>query len=107
MQICDELRLFDLLSLDPVSMRKFALKVEQSYQDCPYHNKVHASVVTLVLFQILLHSGVIKNIELRRVGGAPASLYILAAIVAASVHDAHHPGVGSDFRVRTVRLYLL
>ena len=102
MQVCDELGLFDLLGLDTIIMRKFILRIEQGYQDCPYHNKMHAATVTLMHFQILLHSGVAMNLERKRVGDAPASLYVLAAIVAASVHDVHHPGVGSDFRVRTV-----
>ena len=102
MQICDELGLFDSLGLDPVKMRMFILKVEQNYLDCPYHNKVHAATVTLMLFQIILHSGLTKNMNTERVGDVPMTLYIFAAILAASMHDLRHPGVGSDFRVRTV-----
>ncbi len=90
------------MGLEPVKMRIFALKVEQNYLDCPYHNKNHAATVTLMLFQIILHSGLIKDMSSEKVGDVPMTLYILAAIIAASIHDLHHPGVGSDFRVRTV-----
>ncbi len=37
------------------------------------------------------------------VGQGPVHLYLFAAVLAAAVHDLHHPGVGNDFRVRTVR----
>ena len=83
-------------------MRMFALKVEQTYLDCPYHNKAHAATVTLMLFQIILHSGMVKQLKTDKIGDVPMTLYIFAAIIAASIHDLHHPGVGSDFRVRTV-----
>ena len=102
MQVCDELGLFDALGVDPVAMRDFAVRVEDSYLDCPYHNKRHAAAVTLVLFQIVLHSGIMAGADHRPTGPAPLKLYILAAVIAASVHDVRHPGVGSDFRVRTV-----
>jgi len=58
MQICDELALFDALSLDQHAVRRFALLVEEGYQGCPYHNKVHAAAVTLSIFQIILASGI-------------------------------------------------
>ena len=102
MQVCDELGLFDALGIDPVAMRDFAVRVEGSYLECPYHNKRHAAAVTLVLFQIVLHSGIMAGADHRLIGPAPLKLYILAAVIAASVHDVRHPGVGSDFRVRTV-----
>ena len=101
-QVCDELGLFDALGIDPVAMRNFAVRVEGSYLDCPYHNKRHAAAVTLVLFQIVLHSGIMAGPDQCLIGRVPLKLYILAAVIAAGVHDVRHPGIGSDFRVRTV-----
>lgn len=99
MQILDEMELYDSLSLQPNSMRRFIARVEAGYKDNPYHNRFHAATVTLTMFQILSHSGILEE------GGLPNSqlnLYILAAVLAAAVHDVNHPGVGNDFRVRTV-----
>ncbi len=60
-QICDELGLYDALSVDQGAMRRFASVVERGYQGCPYHNKLHAASVTLALFQIIVASGVHKS----------------------------------------------
>lgn len=99
----EELGLFDALSLDMAAAKRFASAIEAAYRNCPYHNRRHAAAVTLVFFQILLHSGLLADVEHSTVGKAPGLLYIFAAILAAAVHDINHPGVSSDFRVRTVR----
>ena len=99
-QICDELDLYDPLRLNPGTMRRFISRIEDQYRNNPYHNRQHAATVTLTMYQILVHSGTPDEWQ----GTNQVKLYHLAAILAAAVHDVGHPGVGNDFRVRTVRI---
>lgn len=83
-------------------MRSFISKIEDKYKDNPYHNKQHAATVTLTMFQILSHCGILDIEREEQIKDGNTKLYLLAAVLAAAVHDVNHPGVGNDFRIRTV-----
>ena len=98
MQICEELALYDSLRLNPASMQRFIRNIENGYRDNPYHNKFHAATVTITMYQILTYSGILTDEKL----SDQVKPYLLAAVIAAAVHDVNHPGVGNEFRVRMV-----
>jgi hypothetical protein len=88
-------RRFDLLqsfNISEAKLKSFFSSVESGYRDNPYHNKVHAADVLQAVFYFLHHGGLTRNLS-------PVEL--LAALVAAAVHDYDHPGRTNQFFVAT------
>ena len=51
-----------------VSYYRYLMKVENGYQDNPYHNAVHAADVTSRLAAILQHTGIADDLMKSRLG---------------------------------------
>lgn len=69
----------------------FASRVEDGYMDQGYHCKIHAADVTHRLTCVLNHSGIAEGSKRNN----SLSCELLAAVVAAVVHDFEHPQVGA------------
>lgn len=74
------------------TLRAFFQKIQDGYLDNSYHNKIHAADVMQTL-HVYLKGGLVS--------GNVSQLDILAALVAAAVHDYGHPGVNNMFEIKT------
>jgi hypothetical protein len=92
LHIFDRLNLYDVCKMNKSTLLNFIVQVEDGYNKVPYHNNVHAADVVHNVFW-LLHS------EQLRAGVMP--LDVLAAILAAAVHDFKHPGTNNAFATKT------
>uniref|UniRef100_A0A061RJQ1 3',5'-cyclic-nucleotide phosphodiesterase n=2 Tax=Tetraselmis sp. GSL018 TaxID=582737 RepID=A0A061RJQ1_9CHLO len=72
----------------------FVAAMESTYTDVPYHNRVHAADVTARLCALLHRSGIRRHAEARK-----DRMAIFAALVAAVVHDAGHPGTNNGYHI--------
>mmetsp|Transcript_18633 Transcript_18633/g.52034 ORF Transcript_18633/g.52034 Transcript_18633/m.52034 type:complete len:389 (-) Transcript_18633:206-1372(-) len=92
--------LCERFGLDRCRLVRYMEAVEQGYDPRnSYHNRSHAASV-LHATHALLSLGCISRAV--AVGGAvDEKLAIMAALLAAAVHDYDHPGVNNDFLVRT------
>ncbi|KAK3261137.1 hypothetical protein CYMTET_29944 [Cymbomonas tetramitiformis] len=108
------LGLIEALKIDPERFCRFLLQVDGGYApstpphlkdlsdlsslpqkySAVYHNVVHAADVLHSLFAILV-LGQVKDVLLL------SDEELLAALVAAAVHDLQHPGVTNDFLIST------
>jgi len=68
--------------------------IEAGYHPNPYHNNVHAADVVQCLHYILTTGGLKRAANLQ-------PLDLLAALLAAAIHDYDHPGFNNNFHVRT------
>eukprot|EP00471_Norrisiella_sphaerica_P003777 CAMPEP_0184491028 /NCGR_PEP_ID=MMETSP0113_2-20130426/19458_1 /TAXON_ID=91329 /ORGANISM="Norrisiella sphaerica, Strain BC52" /LENGTH=488 /DNA_ID=CAMNT_0026875205 /DNA_START=852 /DNA_END=2318 /DNA_ORIENTATION=- len=85
-------------NIDPIKLRNFVSQIEAGYINNPYHNSVHASDVVRTTHYFLKVAGIkdyMKDHEM------------LAAIVAAVIHDFEHPGVSNNFLVATKHEYAI
>eukprot|EP01114_Cavostelium_apophysatum_P003633 TRINITY_DN1367_c0_g1_i1.p1 TRINITY_DN1367_c0_g1~~TRINITY_DN1367_c0_g1_i1.p1 ORF type:complete len:704 (-),score=174.95 TRINITY_DN1367_c0_g1_i1:33-2144(-) len=81
-------------NIDPEKLDNFLHVVEESYHpENPYHNAIHASDVAQSL-NFLLNAG--------GIGQYLSDVDILAAIVAALIHDIDHTGYNNNFEVLTL-----
>jgi hypothetical protein len=80
--------LCDTFSIPESVLLSFFAAVQAGYMGMPYHNALHATDVLHSLNYILTAGGL---------GASLAPLDILAALLAAAVHDLAHPGVTSAF----------
>jgi len=78
------------LGISAKSLQTFLALVEEGYQDVPYHNSVHAACVTHGLHWLLTCSDCLRGV-------APTPLDMLAALIAAIVHDLGHDGCNNGF----------
>ncbi|KAJ3121123.1 cAMP-specific 3',5'-cyclic phosphodiesterase 4D, partial [Irineochytrium annulatum] len=87
---------YDLLSsfkIDEEKARSFFRSVERNYKPQPFHNSVHAADVLHVIHLLLLSDpSVAKNFT---------KFEILAAFIAAAVHDVDHPAVNNNFLIQS------
>eukprot|EP00798_Chlamydomonas_sp_ICE-L_P024000 gene24001-9572_t len=72
---------------------KFLLKVEQGYNDNPYHSRIHATDVLQKYFVILTKGGLVP--------GYADRLTLLGCLLGAIVHDYQHTGLTNDFLVNS------
>uniref|UniRef100_A0A0G4GJ06 PDEase domain-containing protein n=1 Tax=Chromera velia CCMP2878 TaxID=1169474 RepID=A0A0G4GJ06_9ALVE len=82
------------LPFDSISLLRFVLTIQGSYNQVPYHNFCHA--ITVVQASLLFAEDKGSNSIV-----TPANKVSLA--VAALCHDADHPGVNSKFLVNVTR----
>jgi len=76
--------------LDESRLSLWLRAVENSYQENCYHNRIHAADVTQSMFQMLTRGGLHQGLR---------KVQMLAAILAAVVHDTDHPGQSNDFLI--------
>ncbi|KAJ3416597.1 hypothetical protein HDV05_000879 [Chytridiales sp. JEL 0842] len=82
------------LNLPLDKLRHFLLRIEAGYHDdIPYHNATHAC-------DVLHATNFFVNTE--GVQGKLCDTEILAAYIAAIIHDYDHPGVNNQFMITTV-----
>mmetsp|Transcript_23162 Transcript_23162/g.32058 ORF Transcript_23162/g.32058 Transcript_23162/m.32058 type:complete len:472 (+) Transcript_23162:263-1678(+) len=94
MYLIYKLDLVKRMNLQEAKLGLFFKEVESGYHcSNPYHNNVHAADVTQRLVTILCSSGAYPR-HLRDVD-------MLAAIIAAAIHDYEHPGMNNAFMVNT------
>lgn len=78
--------------ISPPTFINFMTAVQKSYKPNPYHNCTHAADVLLAT-HYLLKAKALEHVF--------TSLEIMAALVAAAVHDAAHPGRNNQFMVNS------
>jgi len=86
---------FDLISkfdLDQDVLKSFLTAVESGYLNNSYHNSYHGADVTRTLHYFLCRGELADHMS---------DIELLAAIVAAAVHDIDHPGLNNNFLVAT------
>ncbi|CAF0858053.1 unnamed protein product [Adineta steineri] len=91
-RIFQERDLIRTFSIEPHKLLSYLFALEDSYQQVPYHNKLHRADVCQSM-HVLLNSSGIKDVF--------NEFEILAAIFAAVVHDVHHPGLTNPFLIKT------
>ena len=91
--LLQEYGLCDSLSLNEESFTKFVRKVEDLMKDVPYHNKMHVTGVLQAMDFFLVDGGLMSFIV--------DDYELLACLLAATIHDYQHPGVTSEFLIRT------
>lgn len=98
-QDCD---LYDRLEIDPRYLRKFGRQIEMTYTDAPYHNSTHVASVLQCLHMILTAGNVMEIITLWcEKNDSDTGLFLAAAYIAASGHDAGHRGLTNDFLIKS------
>ncbi|XP_075265908.1 3',5'-cyclic-AMP phosphodiesterase 4C-like [Convolutriloba macropyga] len=76
--------------LDEQALSLWLRSIEEQYQNNQYHNRIHAADVTHSMFAMITLGGLHQGLS---------RLQILAALLAAIVHDVDHPGNTNDFLV--------
>ena len=86
--------------LDTRRLTRFLLAIECGYStqaEVLYHSRTHACDVLQSMF-VLMHQGALD----KHLGtGQSKQLAVLAAYLAATVHDYQHAGLSNDFLIRT------
>ncbi|GFR52553.1 hypothetical protein Agub_g15141 [Astrephomene gubernaculifera] len=86
--------LLERCHMEPLKLARLLRTIEAGYQASnPYHNAVHAADVLRTL-HVLLHGAGLTDHYLDHVG-------LLAAYLAAIIHDYGHPGLTNDFLIAT------
>eukprot|EP00191_Tetraselmis_sp_GSL018_P009147 CAMPEP_0177617342 /NCGR_PEP_ID=MMETSP0419_2-20121207/24808_1 /TAXON_ID=582737 /ORGANISM="Tetraselmis sp., Strain GSL018" /LENGTH=1417 /DNA_ID=CAMNT_0019115801 /DNA_START=421 /DNA_END=4674 /DNA_ORIENTATION=- len=96
-QLMERWGLFSALAIPQSSVHRFLNRVQQGYLPNPYHGIEHAVDVTCRLGAILEQAGVAQELIDR---GREGAVTLLAAVLAAAVHDYKHPGLTNAFAVR-------
>jgi hypothetical protein len=88
--------LYEALSLDRATVRRFLLALEATYGVGKYHNSIHGADVALSLHIFLTQFNLL---------GRLSKLELFAGILGALCHDFNHPGTSNSHeqRVRTQR----
>ncbi|KAL3157196.1 putative 3',5'-cyclic phosphodiesterase pde-3 [Trebouxia sp. C0009 RCD-2024] len=79
--------------LEPSKLAKFLRRVEDGYNDTPYHSKAHAADVLQSMHTLLTLGGLAS-----RMGD---ELIMLAGYLSAICHDLDHKGLNNDFLIKT------
>ena len=101
MRICEHLGFIKEFKISPLTLCKFYMAIEDGYYRYPevsYHNNMHAADVLYSTFRLLQHPNLASSIS---------RLEMFAAIVAATVHDVHHPGRTNQFLSETQHEYAI
>eukprot|EP00457_Paulinella_chromatophora_P002223 gb/GEZN01002227.1/.p1 GENE.gb/GEZN01002227.1/~~gb/GEZN01002227.1/.p1 ORF type:complete len:571 (-),score=78.88 gb/GEZN01002227.1/:561-2273(-) len=84
--------LFQLHNISRNTFARWITAVEQGYLDNPYHNKLHGADVLRIMYFLCDSKEMKKRLH-------PVEL--LAAMLAAAVHDVGHPGTNNRFQCDT------
>ncbi len=87
-QCLTQLGVVDYFALQEVPLREFMLAVQAGYRDNPYHNATHAADVVQATFFMLVTG---------KLDAKLTKMDLLAAIIAAAIHDYYHTGVNNAF----------
>eukprot|EP01112_Ceratiomyxa_fruticulosa_P008300 TRINITY_DN214_c0_g1_i1.p1 TRINITY_DN214_c0_g1~~TRINITY_DN214_c0_g1_i1.p1 ORF type:complete len:745 (+),score=137.62 TRINITY_DN214_c0_g1_i1:217-2451(+) len=80
-------------SVDEGRLRRFLNVMESGYDNRnPYHNSIHASDVLQTLAYFIFKGGLAQYLT---------ELDILAALIAAIIHDYEHPGLNNAYHINT------
>lgn len=88
----EKYNLLPTLQEDVEILERFCFKIEEGYNDCPYHNSCHAADVLWNLSCYIDNCDLINVLSLTR-------LELFALCVAAICHDYMHPGTNNAFIV--------
>ena len=88
--------LYEHCGIDREIARRFFRALEACYGNNPYHNAMHGCDVAVGVHRFLCKFGLVQRLS---------KLQLLAALIAALVHDFNHPGTnnGHEVRARTER----
>ncbi|KAF5826760.1 hypothetical protein DUNSADRAFT_2121 [Dunaliella salina] len=84
--------------ISEVKLARFLVAIEDGYnidKDNPYHNRTHASDVLRTLHVIMTRGGVKESLSKAQ------DVALMAAYLAAVIHDFEHKGYNNDFLVKT------
>ena len=89
--------MMSVLALDAIALRKYLECIETTYcysPDVPnhYHTAVHAADVMQTTAVLTHNPAVYKNLDM---------LELFSLYFAAMIHDYRHPGVDSNFLIKT------
>mmetsp|Transcript_7614 Transcript_7614/g.14984 ORF Transcript_7614/g.14984 Transcript_7614/m.14984 type:complete len:710 (-) Transcript_7614:20-2149(-) len=84
--------LIDEFNLDHVKLVQFLRQVESNQMDNPYHNATHVADVVQSTHCLLIKGGLDRFV---------GKLEVLAALLAATIHDFEHKGFNNDFLIKT------
>lgn len=84
--------LIEEFNLDHVKLVQFLRQVESCQMDNPYHNATHVADVVQSTHVLLTRDGL---------GMFVGKLELLAAVIAATMHDFEHKGFNNDFLIKT------
>ena len=87
---------YDVLNLNPARLQWFSRRIEDSYNEVPYHNRNHACSVLVTMHHILVLGRGLEFVPMDR-----RAVTLFACYIAAVGHDAEHPGLTNDFMVKT------
>eukprot|EP00238_Polyblepharides_amylifera_P006140 CAMPEP_0196576136 /NCGR_PEP_ID=MMETSP1081-20130531/5478_1 /TAXON_ID=36882 /ORGANISM="Pyramimonas amylifera, Strain CCMP720" /LENGTH=888 /DNA_ID=CAMNT_0041894667 /DNA_START=359 /DNA_END=3025 /DNA_ORIENTATION=+ len=88
-----KLGLVERLGLDEVKLVAFLEAIELGYSRVnPYHNNTHAADVTQRFATLLTKSELIGDVF--------GEMEVLAGVLAAVIHDVHHPGTTNNYQVQ-------
>eukprot|EP00802_Teleaulax_amphioxeia_P001333 Tamp_01335.p1 GENE.Tamp_01335~~Tamp_01335.p1 ORF type:complete len:712 (+),score=206.96 Tamp_01335:78-2213(+) len=85
-------RLIEEFNIDHVKLINFLRQIETGHLDNPYHNATHVADVVQSMHCIITKGGLDKLL---------ARIEILAALLAATIHDFEHRGFNNDFLIKT------
>jgi cAMP-specific phosphodiesterase 4/calcium/calmodulin-dependent 3',5'-cyclic nucleotide phosphodiesterase len=96
----------EFFQMDHQKLEQFMMIIEQGYPvRNQYHNRAHAASVLHVMHSLLCHGGVLEASGTAAMGvddkERQQKVVMLAALLAAVVHDFEHEGVNNDFLVKT------
>ena len=96
--IFKERDLLATLKIDEKTLLSFLMSLESHYNaDIKYHNALHAADVTQSVHHLLSSPGLSAC--------SLSSLEVVAAVLAAAVHDVDHPGLTNSFLVNTSQFF--
>merc|ERR1712072_915969 len=84
----------ETFKIEEVVLKKFCKGLDNGYLPNPYHNSAHAADVLHSLNYILHFVGLGKSLTDEQ---------MLAAHIAAAVHDFKHPGLNNNYLMKTRR----
>uniref|UniRef100_A0A6T8JUN8 Phosphodiesterase n=3 Tax=Hemiselmis andersenii TaxID=464988 RepID=A0A6T8JUN8_HEMAN len=84
--------LIEEFNLDHVRLVNFLRVVENGHQDNPYHNATHVADVVQSMHLLIKEGGITQYV---------GRLEVLAALLAACVHDFEHRGLNNDFLIKS------
>lgn len=92
--------------LDARRLARFLRAIEAGYAsqgDVLYHSRTHAADVLQSMHVLLTQGGLADLVSSTSCGRHEMStqLVLLAAYLAAAIHDVHHMGLTNDFLIRT------
>ena len=85
-----KLNFFQSFNIDEDRFIRFIVEIEDGYNVIPYHNQIHAADVLYNLYYFITSESLRKLVT---------PLDVLAAIVAAGIHDYKHPGTNNNFQI--------